>query len=336
MSWLGLICGLSIGLRLAGGLECHKGRVNSNVRENSPNCAGDLCAIWRSSIGAEIQGCLTGLGDSVKLGCRRNAVGATLCVCNSLLCNTAKYLQDQAALNTRLLPVLQCRNVRPAPFLTQAATTADTCQGNACFYSSNQVASYSGLQLTQVSADCSPLPDYTFDILIATLWPGPGALPGACYLLQTNAADSNTACMCDSELCNVGQPFPFDAALPQIECHLAQNEISDASLSPTTCHGQLCLVQKLSDAATGLARYNKGCLTVTNSTKTNNGPAMVPGYRNVLGVEQWICQEDRCNLNVAKAESTPLKMPLNSAPLMTPHLLSASLALLTLLCSRLL
>lgn len=65
-----------------------------------------------------------------------------------------------------------------------------------------------------------------------------------------------------------------------------------------------------------------------------DGSGMGVGYRHILGVDQWLCDADRCNRNLSSAALAALPEPLalnNGAP---PAAFALSLhAVLVFVCS---
>jgi len=130
-------------------------------------------------------------------GCRRNAANATLCLCDSNeYCNARSLVSTETA---RPLPIVECYEFVDTPHystLPDDGRPATTCRGNACFYTEvrrrrrrlhlpqSHIVNVAGEREVQRTADCSLIPQLTFDLQLATQWPGPGAIANACYLQQ--------------------------------------------------------------------------------------------------------------------------------------------------------
>lgn len=120
-------------------------------------------------------------------------------------------------------------------------------------------------------------------------------MSGACYQLQAaRNGDTSIGCMCTGNNCNARQPYLFVSSPGVVECQLAYNRLTDDVVETETCRGDYCLVQRLLDGAKNV-RFIKGCLTVSTPD------AIKTGYRNILGVEQWICDQPLCNKDVDAA-----------------------------------
>jgi hypothetical protein len=122
---------------------------------------------------------------------------------------------------------------------------------------------------------------------------------GGCYLLQANGQDTTLGCMCSTDGCNLEQPYPIVPG--GVRCHLGYNIPNDsASEKDSTCQGDFCLIQKTSIPQFG-DNYMKGCLSIGGSSAAKR--SVSTGYRNILGVEQWVCKTDLCNRDIDAASA---------------------------------
>ena len=191
---------------------------------------------------------------------------------------------------------LWCETCRPTCRIYRSDPAR--CEATACFYTHSRVINFAGDIEEQTTADCSLIPTFTFDTQLATVWPGPGAVTDACYLLQAKGNDTTLGCMCTRDSCNRRQPYPSPPT-GTVQCHQTYNVLTDDALQANaTCRGQYCLIMKARDVTLPGAqfRYTKGCLSVSGARD-----AVRVGHRNVLGVEQWFCSQNYCNRDTATA-----------------------------------
>lgn len=110
-------------------------------------------------------------------------------------------------------------------------------------------------------------------------------------------------CMCDSDECNRKQPYKMPKGT--VTCHQTHGVLTDDSLQESTCQGMYCMVMRGKDVTLPgeqyrlgfvtnvvefvLCRYTKGCVTVSDPR------LLKTGYRNIIGVEQYFCDQDLCN-----------------------------------------
>uniref|UniRef100_A0A914US20 Sodefrin-like factor n=1 Tax=Plectus sambesii TaxID=2011161 RepID=A0A914US20_9BILA len=196
------------------------------------------------------------------------------------------------------LPTVDCRNYVEAPFISPQSKET-TCQANYCFFTQTHVSNFKGEMEMQTTANCGQLPQYSFDVQVASIWPGPGVIAGGCYLLQAKGQDTTLGCMCDTDSCNLDQPY--EVVPGSVRCHLGYNIVSDSdSEQDATCTGDFCLIQKTAIPQFGV-NYMKGCLSIGGSSAAKR--SVQAGYRNILGVEQWLCKTDLCNKDIDTASA---------------------------------
>ncbi|KAH7673061.1 Protein C15C8.5 [Aphelenchoides avenae] len=148
------------------------------------------------------------------------------------------------------------------------------------------------------SRSCGQMPQFNFEFLVGSLWPGPGLMAGGCYLLQAQGKDTMLGCVCSKDGCNSEMPYPVKPG--RTKCHLAYGASSDDQLNAKNyCAGDYCLLQRTIVPGYGV-QWLKGCLS---ANETDALSKLRPGYRNVLGIEQWLCEHDFCNFDVETVTS---------------------------------
>uniref|UniRef100_A0A915DU62 Sodefrin-like factor n=1 Tax=Ditylenchus dipsaci TaxID=166011 RepID=A0A915DU62_9BILA len=265
-------------------VRCINCKNNEKELVCEEECEGDFCVLWKyreMSTDYKIQGCVTGIDRSkLSMGCRTNRVQATLCLCDSNdFCN-----EDRVQFST-----VNTIDQVPLPGLTKCHSFTE-----ASFMAQKQSTTYSGRKETLKSASCGQMPQYNFDLLIGSLWPGTGLFADACYELQTQGkGNSMLGCVCSTDGCNSQAPFHVPSS-KLVTCHLVNSY--DPSTSNDFCKGQLCLIQKSMVPNYGV-QYLKGCISASASDQ------LKAGYRKVLGVEQWLCSVDFCNFDVSSVNN---------------------------------
>uniref|UniRef100_A0A914YGV3 DUF7622 domain-containing protein n=1 Tax=Panagrolaimus superbus TaxID=310955 RepID=A0A914YGV3_9BILA len=108
-------------------------------------------------------------------------------------------------------------------------------------------------------------------------------------------------CSCSANDCNLKNPYPVEKG--NVHCHLAYGATSEDQLNAKEyCRGDFCVLQKTVVPGYG-TQWLKGCLS---ANETDSASKLKPGYRNILGIEQWMCQTDFCNFDVQSiGDSTP-------------------------------
>jgi len=255
----------------------------------------------------KIQGCISGIDSAnIPMGCRSNKAEATLCLCNSTdMCNdeAAQFSKTDPVPMVKL-PETKCKSFTEAPYI-QKVNKENTCQSDYCFFTQTNVTNYAGESELMTSTSCGQMPQYNFDFLIGSLWPGPGLFANGCYLLQAQGNDTMLGCSCSADNCNAENPYPVQAG--NVHCHLAYGATSEDQLNAKGyCKGDYCILQKTVVPGYG-TQWLKGCLSANESESASKLKA---GYRNILGIEQWLCQSDFCNFD------------LQSAATASPHLAS--------------
>lgn len=97
--------------------------------------------------------------------------------------------------------------------------------------------------------------------------------------------------------------MPYKITPGDIHCHLAYGATSEDQLNAKEyCKGDFCILQKTVVPGYGI-QWLKGCLSANESATIGK---LKPGYRNILGVEQWLCQTDFCNFDL---ESVSMNVP---------------------------
>ncbi|VDM40503.1 unnamed protein product [Toxocara canis] len=239
---------------------------------------------------------MSGLDLSVfEMGCRKNFVDATLCLCNDRdECNDIR--DDEAMMREKQiqLPNVRCRNYAEAPYITPRSKN-NFCAANYCFYALTEVANFIGEREVLTMANCGQLPQYVFDLTLSSIWPGPALYSGGCYLLQMQGDNINLGCMCAEESCNAEAAYPVRKG--SVICHLAYGVSNETAMENSTCTGDYCLLQKTNFTNYGV-QYLKGCLSVNDTVAVAK---ITAGYRNILGLEQWLCNDELCNARVDAA-----------------------------------
>uniref|UniRef100_A0AC34QEB2 Uncharacterized protein n=1 Tax=Panagrolaimus sp. JU765 TaxID=591449 RepID=A0AC34QEB2_9BILA len=251
----------------------------------------------------KIQGCISGIDvANIPMGCRANKNEATLCLCNSTdNCNDeAAQFSKTSPVPMVKLPETKCASYTEAPYI-QKVNKNNTCQSDYCFFTQTNVTDFAGQPEILTSTSCGQMPQYNFDFLIGSLWPGPGLFANGCYLLQAQGKDTMLGCSCSADNCNLENPYPVTPG--NVHCHLAYGATSEDQLNAKEyCRGDFCVLQKTIVPGYG-TQWLKGCLSANESETASK---LKVGYRNILGIEQWFCQTDFCNFDVQSVgESTP-------------------------------
>uniref|UniRef100_A0A914CFQ8 DUF7622 domain-containing protein n=1 Tax=Acrobeloides nanus TaxID=290746 RepID=A0A914CFQ8_9BILA len=264
------------------------------------------------SVDHKIQGCVAGVDSSrLQMGCRTNKAEATLCLCNSTdLCNREfVQLATPSSITAIPLPETKCHSYTEAPYI-QKVSKENFCPSDYCFFIQTNVTNYANETEIMTSTSCGQMLQYNFDFLIGSLWPGPGLFADGCYLLQAQGKDTMLGCVCSKNGCNKNAPYKITPG--DIHCHLAYGATSEDQLNAKEfCKGDFCILQRTLVPGYGI-QWLKGCLSANESDAVGK---LRPGYRNILGVEQWLCNTDFCNFDL-EMEIMPI-----IRRLFAPHLL---------------
>jgi hypothetical protein len=96
------------------------------------------------------------------------------------------------------------------------------------------------------------------------------------------------------------QPFKIvdKVASSMVRCHLAygiDNDAMEDDGDGGDCIGHVCVLQRTEIPQYGV-QFMKGCLSASD------GGNLHIGYRNLLGVEMWLCADDYCNRDMQTAQ----------------------------------
>uniref|UniRef100_A0A914HEK6 Adenosine 3'-phospho 5'-phosphosulfate transporter 2 n=1 Tax=Globodera rostochiensis TaxID=31243 RepID=A0A914HEK6_GLORO len=286
-------------------------------------CEGDICALWRyreMSTNLRIQGCLSGPDlrsptSRLKMGCRRNGAGAQLCLCRDVpLCNadighghSSTETADSDAVQQVMPADIRCQSHTSASFITRQFVRPPRygCHSDLCFLTETNISRPSADDPlgnspridSSISQSCGAQREFNFDLLLGSLWPGNGLHSDACYQLE-DGRSSILGCSCSNNDCNQQLPYPIDSTQKRVKCHLERplfSSLSSNSPHANFCHGQFCFVQRM--PYDGQLAVNSGCLSANESAARTS---LKSGYRNILGVEQWLCEENFCNLIIVR------------------------------------
>uniref|UniRef100_A0A0M3IKU2 Phlebovirus glycoprotein G2 fusion domain-containing protein n=1 Tax=Ascaris lumbricoides TaxID=6252 RepID=A0A0M3IKU2_ASCLU len=200
------------------------------------------------------------------MGCRKNFVDATLCLCNDHdECNDIRDDKSVAQAKQVELPNVQCRNYAEAPYITPRSKS-NLCTANYCFYAQTEVANFVGEREVLTMANCGQMPQYVFDLTLSSIWPGPALYSGGCYLLQMQGDNTNLGCMCAEDSCNAEAAYPVEKGTTT--CYLAYGVFEETAIENDTCRGDYCFLQKTNFSNYGV-QYLKGCLSVNDSMAVN-------------------------------------------------------------------
>ncbi|KAL3088334.1 hypothetical protein niasHT_023894 [Heterodera trifolii] len=291
------------------------------------HCEGDLCALWKyreMSTDLLVQGCLSGAdfrspSSRLKMGCRRNGAGAQLCLCRNVsLCNanirhgqsSAETNGDEMAQQRQQLVMpadIQCHSHTWASFFTRRLIRPPLhgCQSDLCFFTETNISRLSldgPLRMhrridSSVSQSCGPQREFNFDLLLGPLWPGNGLHSDACYQLE-DGRGTNLGCSCSNNGCNRLIPYPIDSSRKRVKCHLDGPLFAPSRAD--FCLGHFCFTQRMPvPDSDGQWAVSSGCLSSNESAARTS---LKIGYRNILGVEQWLCGKDFCNSNIGGGE----------------------------------
>ncbi|KAI1730204.1 hypothetical protein Ddc_02889 [Ditylenchus destructor] len=292
-------------LPLVEGLRCLNCRnaLDKSEVSCSEHCDGDFCALWtfrEMSTDYKSQGCISGIDvETLPMGCRNNNAQATLCLCDSGdLCNDeATQIGPDASQQVIPMPMdTRCHSFTDAPFMkvgSRPSVRSRTCLSDYCFFTQTNTTTALGQSEVITSGSCGPTPQLNFDLLItgSLLWPGSGLLVDACYELQVQKESRILGCACSQDDCNIKSAYPI-RRYQKSSCHLGL-------VGTHSCVGEFCLVQRSFVSGYGL-QYLQGCISASDNS------LLKPGYRNILGVEQWLCSTDFCNTLDNIGEEVPM------------------------------
>uniref|UniRef100_A0A7E4ZW91 UPAR/Ly6 domain-containing protein n=1 Tax=Panagrellus redivivus TaxID=6233 RepID=A0A7E4ZW91_PANRE len=297
---------ISCSFTVINAIKCINCRTYDKELICDTECEGDFCVLWNyreMSTDHKIQGCITGIDTTaVPMGCRANKNEATMCLCNSTdLCNE-ESIQFSKTDPVPMVPIAEtkCHSYTEAPYIPKV-NKDNYCPSDYCFFTQTNSTNFAGEVELMTSTSCGQMPQYNFDFLIGSLWPGPGLFTNACYLLQAQGKDTMLGCSCSTDKCNGKNPYPVKPG--NIHCHLAYGATSEDQLNAKEyCRGDFCVLQKTVVPGYG-TQWLKGCLS---ANETDAVSKLKEGYRNILGIEQWFCKKDFCNFDVQSvAEFAP-------------------------------
>uniref|UniRef100_A0A158PAG4 DUF7622 domain-containing protein n=1 Tax=Angiostrongylus cantonensis TaxID=6313 RepID=A0A158PAG4_ANGCA len=109
--------------------------------------------------------------------------------------------------------------------------------------------------------NCGDKSEFDFDLRLRNSIDFPALYANGCYRIQYQPKQSVTDCFC--------------------------SKVDKKHF----CNGDYCFVQKHS------GKYAKGCVSVNERNSLSH---LKSGYRRILDVEQWLCQNHLCNFNLAR------------------------------------
>uniref|UniRef100_A0A0N5AEH7 DUF3707 domain-containing protein n=1 Tax=Syphacia muris TaxID=451379 RepID=A0A0N5AEH7_9BILA len=179
------------------------------------------------------------------MGCRKNTVGATLCLCNNYDgCNDIERPDMIALMKLINLPDVQC---------------SDRME----FQSFIVYVGINNVVEETVAAGCGQLPQFIFDLSIHPNWPSGGLFSGGCYELEDSSHQLTLGCICHhTNFCNFDAPFPITNG--QVKCYISHNLHNASDLDNGTCTGHFCFVQKSNYSNFGI-QFSKGCINVNDT-----------------------------------------------------------------------
>uniref|UniRef100_A0A1I8BD53 DUF7622 domain-containing protein n=1 Tax=Meloidogyne hapla TaxID=6305 RepID=A0A1I8BD53_MELHA len=246
------------------------------------------------------QGCLIGPDlrgeSSPPMGCIKNRVDAFLCLCNSTdFCNANNQIASKySSNNTFKLSSsnnIQCQSRTSASFIRQQIVKPirNICISDLCFSTELNITRNSLIEST-ISRNCGPETQFNFHLLLGTVWPGTGLRSNACYRIN-NGKQIITGCTCNKNNCNNQIPYPINNNI-LIKCstnyELSKNNYKNIS---SNCFGHFCFIQREIWQGYG-QHWTKGCLSMNESETYSK---LKVGYRNIFGIEQWLCNTNLCN-----------------------------------------
>uniref|UniRef100_A0A0N5AEH8 Activin_recp domain-containing protein n=1 Tax=Syphacia muris TaxID=451379 RepID=A0A0N5AEH8_9BILA len=271
------------------------GRLNSGIEtECHTDCEGDVCGIvhWRDKDTIHIyESCISGVDLSgIKMGCRRNNAGATLCLCRDFHeCNDIAWQEKLAQMLYINLSDLDC-------YEANANDTSDfynmrKCRANFCLYE-HHTGTYSDLE----SFGCSKPSQHLFDINLSPGWPMLSMFPSECFLIETDPGNPVLRCMCNEDNCN-GKPVD-DIQPGNVSC--AVYDLGSSGDKGDSCNGDYCFIQR-SYPPYFETQELRGCLSVNDLEYSKR---IKTGYHNIMGLEQWLCTDNLCNEDIDAAEKS--------------------------------
>ncbi|KAH7702024.1 Protein C15C8.5, partial [Aphelenchoides avenae] len=149
-------------------------------------CEGDFCVLWKyteMSIDHRIQGCMKGVDYSrIPMGCQTNKVDATLCLCNSTdFCNSeaVQFPSGGAQPIAQIeVPTTKCQSSTEAPYIPKSAKASQftQCLSDYCFFTQTNTSNIKDEYEMLTSRSCGQMPQFNFEFLVGSLWPGPGLM----------------------------------------------------------------------------------------------------------------------------------------------------------------
>ncbi|VDD96988.1 unnamed protein product [Enterobius vermicularis] len=226
--------------------------------------------------------------SDVKMGCRQNKAGATMCLCRDFHeCNDIAWrekLEQMVAIN---LPNLECYRSDETD-----ENRLEKCEANYCFYEESMDEGDDGNSTVTKFSSCGEPSEYLFDIDLFPSWATPAMFPGECSIVETEAGHPLLRCMCNEDGCN-DKPL-YSVTRGNVKCVVYDSSLESAE---GECTGHFCFIQQTYPPFFE-HRVAKGCLSVSES---NHNFKFEKGYQNIMGLEQWLCEEDFCNVDVDSA-----------------------------------
>ncbi|KAE9413472.1 hypothetical protein Angca_001383, partial [Angiostrongylus cantonensis] len=258
-------------------------------------CYGEVCVVWKRQTKSELlvkQGCLSGVDThfTAKIGCRTNLAGASMCICDDGdQCNHVERIED----TLRPLPIVRLPLVECVSKVT-STNIADTRRERLCFSNychKTRTESYSEDFPPDVMTlyNCGDKSEFDFDLRLRNSIDFPALYANGCYRIQYQPKQSVTDCFCSKNHCNTNLPL---VRTGPVRCYVSHGSKSETTVDKKHfCNGDYCFVQKHS------GKYAKGCVSVNERNSLSH---LKSGYRRILDVEQWLCQNHLCNFNLAR------------------------------------
>ncbi|GMT11118.1 hypothetical protein PFISCL1PPCAC_2415, partial [Pristionchus fissidentatus] len=305
-------------LPLSEGIRCIDCTYNGTSKVCNADCVGDVCGVWKwNDKGKEFirQGCISGLSQ-VKIGCRTNQIGASLCICNDFdRCNSPhRSVSTVPTLPVVRLPSVDCvsllhlhptiKQIDDSPL--QIESSHARCHSDYCHFTRTESSVQSTMGNLSISL-CSPHPQFEFDVRIHSSSFLRGLPTNFCYRLKASRHSTETDCVCSTKYCNRKLVKPI--AEGPVQCYTVDGTMeSDKVDSNPLCHGDICFIRQSEDG-----RFSKGCLSM--HPMGNDRYRINPGNRSIFGEKQWYCNQQLCNLSLDRLIRSMNRKEFNRMPL---------------------
>ncbi|KJH48457.1 hypothetical protein DICVIV_05427 [Dictyocaulus viviparus] len=235
------------------------------------------------------KGCISGVDKrfTAKIGCRTNFLGASMCVCDDGdLCNHVERAENtMRPLPIVRLPLVECISKTTGTGLSDAYKER-LCSSNYCHMTKTEDEFPANI-LTLY--DCGDMSEFDFDLRLRNTIDFPALYANGCYRIQYQPKQTVTDCFCSKNHCNANLPI---VQTGPIRCYMSYGYKNESVVDKKHfCDGDYCFVQKQD------GKYTKGCLSVN---ERNSWSHIKSGYRQILDVDQWICQQHLCNFDLTR------------------------------------